>query len=260
MIDMNFIREFFPVQIRDDPEFRIPMLKEYIQCQILEFISTSPFVTKLAFIGGTSLRLIKHIPRFSEDIDFDCRNFPQSEFLKMTDSVIQFLVNSGFNAVPRVREHDNLSAYRRSIYFPELLFSLGLSGYCNSRFLIKIEMQDQGYDYETVPAFVQSCGFYFPIPVPPDDILCSMKLAALLDRGKGRDFYDVMFLLSKYNPDFDYLSAMKGIRSKSELKAVMETYLPGINLAEKRKDFEHLLFSKQDSGKILHFLSFIESR
>jgi hypothetical protein len=139
----------------------------------------------------------------------------------MTDSVVQFLVNGGFNAVPRVREHDNLSAYRRSIYFPELLFSLGLSGYRNSRFLIKIEMQDQGYDYETVPAFVQSCGFYFPIPVPPDDILCSMKLSALLDRGKGRDFYDVMFLLSRYNPDFDYLSAMNGIRSKSELKTVV---------------------------------------
>lgn len=259
MIDMNFIKEFFPVQIRDNPEFRVHMLKEYIQCQILEFISTSPFVTKMAFIGGTSLRLVKHIPRFSEDIDFDCRNFSQSEFLKMTDSVVQFLVNCGYNAVPRAREHDNLSAYRRSIYFPELLFSLGLSGYRNSRFLIKIEMQDQGYLYQTVPAFVQSCGFYFPIPVPPDDILCSMKISALINRGKGRDFYDVMFLMGRYNPNFDYLSAILGIRNGSELKAVMETYLPGINLAEKRKDFEHLLFSRQDSSKILHFSSFINS-
>ncbi|MBG0766428.1 MAG: nucleotidyl transferase AbiEii/AbiGii toxin family protein [Spirochaetaceae bacterium] len=26
----------------------------------------------IPFIGGTNLRLIKHIDRFSEDLDFDC--------------------------------------------------------------------------------------------------------------------------------------------------------------------------------------------
>jgi predicted nucleotidyltransferase component of viral defense system len=89
MIDMNFITDFFPTQIRNNPELRIHMLKEYIQCQILEFISNSSFSKKTVFIGGTYLRLVKHIPRFSEDIDFDCKNMSQTEFMAMTDSVLQ---------------------------------------------------------------------------------------------------------------------------------------------------------------------------
>ncbi|HCM25079.1 MAG TPA: hypothetical protein DIC34_00780 [Treponema sp.] len=259
MIDMNFIKDFFPIQIRDNPELRIHMLKEYIQCQILEFISNSPFSKKMAFIGGTYLRLAKHIQRFSEDIDFDCKNMSQAEFIAMTDSILRFLENSGYHAVLKEREHDNLSAFRRSIYFPELLFSLGLSGYRNARFLIKVEMQDQGIIYDPVLAFIQCCGFYFPIPAPPDDILCSMKLSALLNRGKGRDFYDAMFLLAQNKPNYGYLTGKLNIHNEDELKEAILDFLPKINLAEKQKDFEHLLISQEDSRKILHFPSFIAS-
>ncbi len=56
----------------------------------------------------------------------------------MTDDVLRYLVNSGYSVEPKEREHDSLVAYRRSMYFPQLLFSLGLSGYKNARFLTKL--------------------------------------------------------------------------------------------------------------------------
>lgn len=154
------------------------MLKEFIQCKILEYLSNSRYITKLSFIGGTSLRLIKHIDRFSEDLDFDCKDMTKEEFLSMTDGVPIHLSNLGYDVQSKEREHDALVAFRSSLYFPQLLFSLQMSGYRNARFLIKIEMQDRQVPYKTVPAFVQSCGFFFPVPVPPDDVLCSMKLSA----------------------------------------------------------------------------------
>jgi predicted nucleotidyltransferase component of viral defense system len=245
--------------MRDKPEFQQHMIKEYIQCQILEYLSNTRYVKNLSFIGGTSLRLIKQIDRFSEDLDFDCKNMAKDEFLAMTDDVLRYLVNNGYSVEPKEREHDGLVAYRRSIYFPQLLFSLGLSGYRNARFLIKIEMQDQGFIYTSKPAFVQNCGFYFPIPVPPDDVLCSMKISALLNRSKGRDVYDTMFLLAQTKPNFGYLVQKHAIHNEAELQQAIAIRLSEIDLNHKQKDFEHLLFNRQRSSMILDFGTFIKN-
>ena len=183
----------------------------------------------------------------------------REEFLSMTDSVIRYLTNLGYFVEPKEREHDALTAYRRSLYFPGLAFSLHLSGYRNARFLIKIEMQGQEVLYKTVPAFVQSCGFFFPVPVPPDDILCSMKLSALLNRSKGRDFYDVMFLLAQTKPNYTFLAMKHGIHNEEELRDALSLCLSKIDLNLKQMDLKHLLFTSQKSEMILHFASFVKS-
>src|SRR5574344_2313361 len=100
------------------------MVKEYIQLMILDFLSTSPYIQKVAFIGGTNLRLVKGIDRFSEDLDFDCKNFSQENFTKMTDDILAFLQRSGLRAETRDKANDRLKAFRRNLYFPELLFDL----------------------------------------------------------------------------------------------------------------------------------------
>lgn len=131
-------------------------------------------------MGGANLRHIKWIDRFSEDLDFDVHDMSGAGFMKMTDSVVAFLQRSGLNAEPRDRPDTRLSAFRRNIYFPQLLFDLQLSGHKEERFLLKREAQDQGAPYEPRSVNVQGCGFYFPLPVPADEILLSMKLSALL--------------------------------------------------------------------------------
>ncbi len=258
MIDIEHIRNFFPSSIRDNPGFSRFMLKEYIQCQMLEYISHTKYVTQLSFIGGTHLRLIKHVDRFSEDLDFDCKGMERNDFIALTDDVLRYLSLLGYRVEAAEKEHDGLSAFRRSIYFPQLLFTLNLSGYRNARFLVKLEMQDQGIDYNAVPGIVKSCGFFFPIPVPPDDILCSMKISALLNRGKGRDFYDVMFLLAQYEPNYTFLSIRHGIKNKEELKQACRERLKEVDLSLKQKDVMHLLFDPMKSGMISQFGAFVE--
>lgn len=226
------------------------MLKEYIQCHILEYLSNSKYIGRLSFIGGTHLRLVKHIDRFSEDVDFDCKNISKEEFITMTNGVLNHLSNLGYVVEPKNAEHDSLVAFRRSIYFPDLLYSLRMSGYRNARFLIKIEMQDQLIPYKTVPAFIQSCGFYFPMPAPSDSVLCSMKISAVLSRGKGRDFYDAMFLLGQTKPDYEYLAIKHGIHNGNELKDALDARLVEIDLTIKQKDVQHLLFDRQRSHMI----------
>lgn len=257
MIDMNHVRAYFPPYIRDNAVFDKHMLKEYIQLMILDYLSSTPHIRKVAFIGGTHLRLIKGIDRFSEDIDFDCKDMDREEFMKMTDDVLVFLRRNGLEAIAKDKDNPNLTAFRRNIHFPQLLFDLQLTHHREERFLVKIEAQDQGVGYAPVIAHVSGCGFFFALPVPPDSVLCSMKLAALLSRGKGRDFYDAMFLLGQTSPDYAFLKARCGVESPDALRSAVDTLLEKTDLDLKKRDFEHLLFNRGNAVKIMHFRDFI---
>jgi predicted nucleotidyltransferase component of viral defense system len=225
----------------------------------MDYLSATPYIQKISFIGGTNLRLVKGIDRFSEDLDFDCKELSKEEFVEMTNGIVQFLERSGFRVETRDKDNPKLTAFRRTIYFPELLFDLGLSGHKEERFLIKVESQDQEIGYKPVIANIKGCGFFFPFPVPPDGVLCSMKIAAMLARAKGRDFYDSMFLLSQTKPDYDFLQKRCGISNIQEFKDAANKLLETVDLNKKQKDFEHLLFNKATSAKILRFSDFINS-
>lgn len=258
MIEIDQIKGYFPAELRTNTTFQKYMLKEYIQLMILDFLSTSPYIQKVVFIGGTNLRLVKGIDRFSEDLDFDSKNFSQDDFTKMTDDILAFLRRSGLKAETRDKANDKLKAFRRNLYFPELLFELGLSGYREERFLIKVESQDQEYEYKPHIVNIKRAGFFFPFSVPPDSILCAMKLSALLTRQKGRDFYDAMFLLGQTEPDYEYLATKRDIHNKEELKEALFNTIENTDLKKKYRDFEHLLFNKANAEKVLRFSEFVK--
>ena len=124
MIQFDQIKHFFSPLLRENASFQKYMIKEYIQLLILDFLSTTSFIRKIVFIGGTNLRLVKGIDRFSEDLDFDCKDLSKEEFTEMTDAIINFLKRNGFHIEVRDRENKRLTAFRRNILFPELLFDL----------------------------------------------------------------------------------------------------------------------------------------
>lgn len=259
MISIEQIQNFYPASLCSNAAFRKHMLKEYVQLLVLDYLSTTEHVRTITFIGGTYLRLAKGIDRFSEDLDFDCKGLSEEAFLRMSDDVLVFLQRSGFKVEVRDRNSEKLTAWRHSLHFPQLLFDLGLSVHKDERFLLKLEAQDQNVPYMPIMNLIKGCGFFFSFPSPPVAVLCAMKLSALLSRRKGRDYYDAMFLLSQTPPDYNFLEARCGIRNLSELKAAVETSLQTVDLTQKRKDFEHLLFSQENSRKILHFREFIQS-
>jgi len=259
MIQIEQIKNYFPAQIQGNALFDKHMLKEYLQLMVMDYLSATQYIQQITFIGGTCLRLVKGIDRFSEDLDFDCKEFSKTDFMEMTDGIIQFMERSGLRVEARDKDHPKLTAFRRNIHFPELLFDLRLSGHKEERFLIKVESQDQGVDYTPVMVDIKGCGFFFPFPVPPDGVLCSMKIAAMLARAKGRDFYDLLFLLSQTKPDYDFLLARCGIGNLEAFKAATSKLLETVDLTKKQRDFEHLLFNKGNSGKILRVGDFIKS-
>ncbi len=176
----------------------------------------------------------------------------------MTDSVVRYLLNFGLNVETRDRPNPRLKAFRRSLYFPELLFELKLSGHREERFLVKLEAEDQKISYDTKIIRIRMDGFFFPVSVPEDPVLCAMKLAAMLDRRKGRDFYDSIFLLSRVMPDYHFLGCSCGIHNSDQLfRRIMEV-LNEVDLSHKARDFEQLVFRQGDQLKILNAADYFE--
>jgi len=258
MLNLEQIQNYFPPHIRENPAHKKYIVKEYIQLMILNFLATSKFAKKITFIGGTNLRLVKGIDRFSEDLDFDCKDFYVEDLAEMSQSVLTFLKRSGIQAETREKQSERITAFRSRIYFPELLFDLGLSAYKEERFLIKLESQNQEFEYIPQMATIGGCGFFISFPVPPNDVLCAMKLSALLSRAKGRDFYDVMFLLALTKPNYDFLVQKQNIHNLTELKTKLLETIEKVDLQHKSKDFEHLLFYKENKDKILNFSEFVK--
>jgi predicted nucleotidyltransferase component of viral defense system len=259
MISIDHIKLFYPAAMSGRPVFLKHILKEYVQLLILDHLANTRYARKVTFIGGTNLRLVKGIDRFSEDLDFDCEDLSEEDFLAMSEDVLAFLRRNGLKVETRDKDTSRLTAFRRSIHFPELLFDLGLSGHREERFMVKLEAQDQGIVYAPAAAFIKGCGLFFSFPVPPDGVLCAMKIAAMLARSKGRDFYDVMFLLAQTQPDYDFLAARCGIGNLPELKAAVEECLRSVDLRQKQRDVEHVLFDHENSKRILRVGEFIKS-
>jgi hypothetical protein len=66
-----------------------------------------------------------------------------------------------------------------------------------------------------------------------------MKLSALLARGKGRDFYDAIFLWQQTSPDYDFLQQRCGIGTPDKLKSALIKKISETKIEEKHRDFEH---------------------
>ena len=75
------------------PEAQRAIVREYVQMRILHSLQSAGAMIPLAFHGGTALRLLYRMPRYSEDLDFalerqadqyDFRKYPAKLRLKPT--------------------------------------------------------------------------------------------------------------------------------------------------------------------------------
>jgi len=50
MINIDSIKNFFPVNLRENPLYYKYLLKEYLQLQILDHLSTTSYIRRIVFI------------------------------------------------------------------------------------------------------------------------------------------------------------------------------------------------------------------
>jgi hypothetical protein len=67
-----------------------------------------------------------------------------------------------------------------------------------------------------------------------------------------------MFLLQHTAPDYPFLAVKNGIHDLSELKSAVQGVLGKVDLSQKKKDVEHLLFHRESGERILLLRDFIQ--
>jgi predicted nucleotidyltransferase component of viral defense system len=237
------------------------MLKEYFHYRILDLVFSNEHASKLSFIGGTNLRILHQIQRFSEDLDFDCFSLSRKEFMSLSDMVLDRLRKEGINVEAEDKEKDKkLVAFRRNIVFPGLLFDLGFTGHREKKLLIKIECEPHNYKYLPEKPIIQKFNVFTQIFAPSLSLLLSMKTGAVLERGKGRDFYDFIFLSGKTEPDYGYLEAKFGITNLPDLYDRILESCQAIDFKIKSRDFEKLVFDQAETKKVLFFREYIQQK
>ncbi|MDD5692568.1 MAG: nucleotidyl transferase AbiEii/AbiGii toxin family protein [Candidatus Omnitrophica bacterium] len=177
---------------------KLNIMREYLQAYILRVMHDEGIFRSAAFLGGTALRFLHGMPRFSEDLDFSTAGKPRVNFSALLKKILSELGAAGYDAA--ISYNDKKTVNSASIKFSGLMFEAGISPLKSQKLSIKIEIDGnppRGAILET-----RIVNKYFPVSFLSYDInsLFAGKLHALLNRKytKGRDYFDLGWYLSRW--------------------------------------------------------------
>lgn len=255
MLSLPELLGAYPAALRVHRSF---ILREYLQCKILEILFESPLANRFCFLGGTCLRLVHNNSRFSEDLDFDNFQVTESEFGEVSEAIRAGLEQQGYQVEMKqvIR-----GAYHCYIRFPGLLFEQGISGYREEKILIQLDTEPQCFDFQPESYILNQFDVTTQILTTPLPILLAQKFTALCQRkrSKGRDFFDIVFLLSKsVKPDYSFLELKLGVSNRNQLMEQVRDLCQHLDMEEMVKDVRNFLFFPGDEKKIRLFLPLLE--
>ena len=187
-------------------ELRHHMLREYLQELILSLIDKSKEGVSLAFVGGTALRILYDLPRFSEDLDFCLVKSDKFGFSDLLQFLKRELTLRGFNVVLTKKEAGTVK--NSYIKFQDLLFPLGLTSQKNQVLSIKLEIDTSPPSGYGLQQSVINKSFLISLQHYDKPSLFAGKCHALLCRkyAKGRDYFDLLwFIGNKITPNYTLL-------------------------------------------------------
>ncbi|MBN1895169.1 nucleotidyl transferase AbiEii/AbiGii toxin family protein [bacterium] len=177
-----------------DPVRARNRVREYVQARILHGIQEGGGMMPLAFHGGTALRILFDLPRYSEDLDFSLERpeYP-FDFRKLIRSIVAEFQGEGYEIGTRI--HDRKAVHSTFIDFPFLFQELGLAG---SNLSVKIEVDTRPPAGARLSETIVRRHLILRIQHHDRASLLAGKLNALFTRRytKGRDLYDLFWYLS----------------------------------------------------------------
>lgn len=239
------------------------ILTEYLQSEILHILYSSKFGKKVSFLGGTCLRFVYNIERFSEDLDFDLIDTEMFDVEELSQYFEKELSRIGFVVNTRVKETENI--FIIFVKFSQIMKSMGMSGYENQKLKIKFEIDPKPlkniqYHSQIIHSYEKS----FNVITNDIETLFAQKVLAIIFRPyqKGRDFYDLVWFLSQKNIEPNYAILKEKniqITNRKELVDFLLEQAKTSDLDAAAKDVERFLFYPQQAQWIKELPKYLES-
>lgn len=252
MLDLQQIKNEYPEPLQG---YERAIVREYMQYKILQAIFESTQAHKLSFLGGTALRIVHGNNRFSEDIDLDNFGLTLQEFGELIHRVKLFLELEGFLVETSMAARD---AFHCDLRFPKLLYEQGLSPHQQEKILIQLDTVAQGYPYSPEVRILNKFDIFTEVRVTPLSVLLSQKIYTAVNRKrpKGRDFYDITFLLSKTRPDYGFIHQKMGISSPERLREELLSRFEVFDFDALAGDVAPFLIEKEQVKRVAKFMEF----
>jgi len=233
-------------------EFKIAHLREFLQILILKIIYDKGYFKNITFTGGTALRIIYNIRRFSEEIDFSLTKKRNFNFNKFLSDLEYELKQYGLDV--EMNKKDEKTAKSIMIKFKKILFKLGLSQSKEQKLSVKLEIDTKPPSGWNLQMSLISKTFIFTVTHFDLPSLYATKLHACFFRKytKGRDIYDLLWYLGQnIQPNFKLLNnAIKQTEKKiyritqSNFKDFLLDMIERIDFTKAKKDVERFLIDK----------------
>lgn len=200
-------------QIQDLSDFfqidKFTIFREYLQLVFLSYLYQEKEAENLVFKGGTALRFFFGSPRFSEDLDFSTpyKDKDVHELLKRLETKLK----KEFPGLTLTQIYSGKEGIRYKFGYkpPDFKYPFNLR--------LDFHRVDEIKNKQT-----SALTTLFPVMIFPQVFhlsgigILEEKLQALQTRGKGRDIFDLWFLLSK-GTDLP----VKGINREKIIKKIM---------------------------------------
>ncbi len=196
------MKEYLAQQVRaSDPLAARHVVREILQAKVLAAMQRAGAMIPLAFHGGTSLRFLYSIQRFSEDLDFALERSDRGyDFRAYLRSIRADLEREGYTV--DVKANDRKVVHSAFVRFRGLLHELDLSPHRTETLAIKIEVDTRPPAGAALETTVVRRHVTLQLQHHDRASLLAGKIHAVLQRTytKGRDLYDLQWYLS--DPDW----------------------------------------------------------
>ena len=172
-----------------NPEEEENAIKEITQEVALYALGKSGFFEKASFQGGTALRILYQLDRFSEDLDFSLSKKDEDfSILPFLEQASKFMGNYGFDIEITGKDES-------------IVKLLTLKHYSDLRKKIKVKIELDTNPPTGSNSEIKYCDFPIDFSIRSHDLpsLMAGKLHALLCRTflKGRDWYDLSWYVAQ---------------------------------------------------------------
>jgi len=172
-------------------------VREYLQVRILERLQEGGAFVSWVFHGGTALRFLYDLPRFSEDLDFSLdRSDDDLDFRSALRPLQAVFIRENYTV--RVTVKESKAVKSAFLHFDGLPHELGLSPHAKQSLSIKVELDVRPPAGAGTASSLVRRHILLRLHHHDPATLLAGKLHALLARPfvKGRDVYDLAWYLT----------------------------------------------------------------
>jgi len=181
-----------------DPRARLNLVREYLQAHILRSVQDAGGFAALAFQGGTALRFLHGLRRFSEDLDFALERPEHDPGVEhLARAVKRDFELSGYSVEVTLRV--SRAVHSADVRMPGLLRDVGLATERGAKLMIRIEVDTRPPAGAVVETRLITRHFTIGFRVHDLASCLAGKAHALLSRRttKGRDLFDLCWYLTR---------------------------------------------------------------